>query len=92
MMIVFRLIFATFAVVSIGAMMSATTAGRIPLNIALRVGSFLIVSGVRKIAIASIMKKEGSIVPNAAHRLPLMPFSLSPITTAMFTASMPGIA
>ena len=51
---------------------------------------FLIISGVRKMAIARIIRKEGSMVPNDATTLPLVPRSLSPTAVAMFTARMPG--
>ena len=62
-----------------------------PLKIAVRVGLFLIASGVRKMAIIRMMIKEGRMVPNAAARLPFTPFNLSPITVLIFTARMPGI-
>ena len=88
---VLRLMPADLAVVITGAIISATTAGRMPLKIAVRVGLFLIASGVRKMAIIRMMIKEGRMVPNAAARLPFTPFNLSPITVLIFTARMPGI-
>ena len=88
---VFHPIFAARAVVITGAMISATTAGRMPINIRLITWLFFIVSGVRKIAINKIIKNEGRMVPRAAARLPRNPRSLSPTETEMFTAKMPGI-
>ena len=74
-----------FAELMTGATISATTTGRMPLNIAERVGLDVIVSGVRNIAIARIIRNDGSMVPAAAAMLPRMPRSLSPTTTATFT-------
>ncbi len=91
MKIVFKFIPADFAVVSTGATINATTAGLMPLNILLIISLFYMVSGVRNIAIAKIIKNEGKIVPKAAVMLPLEPFNRSPVTTDMLTASMPGI-
>ena len=68
----------------------ATTAGRIPLNTGDNMELFLIISGVRKIAMASIMKNEGRIVPNAAQIDPFTPLSLSPTATEILTARIPG--
>ena len=42
-------------------------------------------------AMARMMTNDGKMVPKAAARLPFTPLSLSPITTEMFTAKMPGI-
>ena len=87
---VFQRSLAALADVSTGAMMSATTAGRIPMNMAEITRLFFIISGVRKMAIAKIIRKEGRIVPNEATTLPAVPRSLSPTAVAMFTASIPG--
>ena len=78
------------AEVMTGVTISATTTGRMPLKIAVSVGLDVMVSGVRNIAIASIIINDGSMVPAAAAMLPSMPRSLSPTTTDMFTARMPG--
>ena len=72
--------------------MSATTAGRMPLKMRLSTSLFLMVSGVRKMAMARMMTNDGNIVPTAAAMLPFTPRSRSPITTEMFTARMPGMA
>ena len=48
-------------------------------------------SGVRKMAIARMIRKEGRIVPAAATMLPRGPRSLSPTEVAIFTAKIPGI-
>lgn len=87
---VFHPIFAARAEVMTGAIINATTAGRIPLNIELIVSLFLIKSGVRNIAIVNIIKNEGKIVPNAATMLPRFPRILSPTATDILTANMPG--
>ena len=62
--IVRQLIPAALADVKTGAIINETTAGRMPLKIAVIVGFDLIISGVRKIAIARIITNEGRIVPN----------------------------
>ena len=41
-----------------------------PMNMLDSVWLFFIVSGVRNIAIASIIRNDGNIVPNAAKMLP----------------------
>lgn len=87
---VFRFNPAARAVVITGAMISATTAGRIPIKIAVKVLLDLMVSGVRKMAMLRMMKNDGKIVPRAATKLPNPPLSLSPTTTAILTAKMPG--
>ena len=88
---VFQLILAARADEMTGAIIRATTAGRMPRKILLSVSLLLIMSGVRNIAIVSIIKNEGRIVPNAAHSAPLRPRILSPTATAIFTANIPGI-
>lgn len=55
-----------FAELMTGATISATTTGRMPLNIAERVGLDVIVSGVRNIAIARIIRNDGSMVPGCS--------------------------
>ena len=87
---VFHVILAARAEDSTGAIISATTQGRMPMNILDTTGLFFIMSGVRNTAMASIIRNDGRIVPNAATMLPLRPRSLSPIDTDMFTARMPG--
>lgn len=64
-------ILAERAVEKTGAIIRATTAGRIPLKMLVSVSFSLIVSGVRNMAIAKMIKKEGSIVPNAAAMQPV---------------------
>lgn len=73
-----------------GAMIRATTAGRIPMNIADMTLLFFIMSGVRKPAIASMIRNDGNIVPAAATIPPFMPRSLSPTAVAILTARIPG--
>ena len=90
--IVRQLIPAALADVKTGAIINATTAGRIPLKIAVIVGFDLIISGVRKIAIAKIITNEGRIVPNEAIILPFTPLRRSPTAAEMFTARIPGNA
>lgn len=87
---VFHLRFAAFAEVRTGAIIKATTAGRIPINIDDSIRLLFIVSGVRNIAISNIMRKEGSIVPKEAMIEPLFPRTLSPTAVAILTARMPG--
>ena len=87
---VFHPIFAALAEVSTGAMIRATTAGRIPIKIDEITRLFLIMSGVRNMAIAKIIRKEGKMVPRDAMMLPRVPRNLSPIAVAIFTARMPG--
>ena len=88
---VFQLSLAALAADSTGATIRATTAGRIPLNTGDNMELFLIISGVRKIAMASIMKNEGRIVPNAAQIDPFTPLSLSPTATEILTARIPAL-
>ena len=82
--------FAALADDSTGAMIRATTAGRMPMNMAEMTWLFLIVSGVRKMANARIIRNEGRIVPRAAKTEPRPPPILSPTAVAMLTARMPG--
>ena len=82
---------ADLAVVITGVMIRATTAGRMPLKILLNTSLFLMASGVRNMAIARIITNDGKIVPKAAHKLPLKPRNLSPMTVDILTAKMPGI-
>jgi len=84
-------IFADRALVITGAMIRATTAGRIPMNTLLNTGLFRIRSGVRNTAMVNMIRNEGIIVPSAAHRLPAPPRILSPTATEIFTARIPGI-
>ena len=70
---VFQEIPADLAEVSTGAIIKAVTAGRMPLKIADTVSLFFIRSGVRKIAIASIIRNGRMIVPVAAQILPRIP-------------------
>lgn len=85
-----QVILADLAEVITGAMIRATTAGRIPLNMAESVTLFFIKSGVKKIAIASIIRNDGIIVPSAATVDPRLERSLSPTATDMLTAKIPG--
>ena len=88
---VFKPMPAERAVVNTGAIINATTTGLMPLKMAERVGLFVISSGVRNIAMSRIMRKLGMMVPSDDMMLPLSPRSLSPTTTDMFTAKIPGI-
>lgn len=81
---------AALADVMTGAIIKATTAGRIPIKIDEITRLFLIMSGVKKIAIVRIIRKEGRIVPAAATIPPRVPRNLSPTAVAIFTASIPG--
>lgn len=72
----FHDIFADFAVVNTGDRISATTAGRIPLKMRVSVSLFLIVSGVRNIAMARIIRNDGRMVPRTAKIEPQILFSL----------------
>ena len=85
-----RLIFDAFAVVNTGARIRATTAGRMPINMRVRVSLFFIVSGVRNMAMKRMMRNDGRIGPNAAMMLPFSPVSLLPTDMATCTAMMPG--
>ena len=87
---VFHFRLADFADVITGAMIRATTAGRIPMKMEEITLLFLIMSGVRKIAMKRIMRKEGRMVPREAMTLPFHPFILSPTDVARFTANIPG--
>ena len=62
----FHDIFADFAVVNTGDRISATTAERIPVKMRVSVSLFLIVSGVRNIAMARIIRNDGTMVPRTA--------------------------
>lgn len=72
----FHEIFADLAVVKTGERIRATTAGRIPLNMLDSTWFCCIVSGVRKIAILRIIKKDGKIVPKVATIAPGIPLIL----------------
>lgn len=58
----------------IGDAISATTTGRMPLNMLMTVG--LSLKFVKAIAMANIIRKEGSIEPNVAVMLPFSPLIL----------------
>ena len=87
---VFQRSLAAFADVKTGARIKATTAGRIPMKMDEITRLFFIRSGVRKMAMKRIIRKEGRIVPTAAAILPFPPLILSPTAVAILTASMPG--
>ncbi len=72
---VFQRSLAAFADVKTGATIKATTAGRIPMKMDEITRLFFIRSGVRKMAMKRIIRKEGRIVPTAAAILP-SPFDL----------------
>ena len=69
----YRLILADFAMLKVGAAISATTAGRIPLNI--RSTTVLSLKLWKNSAMARMMRNEGSIVPSAVMMLPRNPRS-----------------
>ena len=68
--------------------MSATTAGRMPLNAAATHG--MSKNCVRHIAISSMTSKEGSTVPNVAIKAPGKPPTFLPTKIEIFTAKTPG--
>ena len=82
-------IFAALAVVRTGAIINATTAGRIPLNILSTVGLSYMVT--KNIAIANIIINDGNMVPSAANVAPVFLAILLQTKTDIFTASIPGI-
>lgn len=88
-MAVRHVIFAALADVITGATIKATTAGRIPLKMALTCGFSFIRSGVRNMAMHNIIRNDGIIVPRAAATLPRVPRRRSPTATEMFTAEYP---
>ena len=79
---------ADLAVLNTGAMIRATTAGRIPLKMRSITG--LSVMREKKMAMSSIRINDGATVPNVAAILPRVPFSLFPTRMDMFTAKIPG--
>ena len=70
----YRLILADLAMLNVGAAISATTAGRIPLKI-FSTASYSLNWWKNK-AMANIIKKEGRIAPNASAKAPGNFFSL----------------
>lgn len=84
----YRLILADRPIVKVGAAISATTAGRIPLNIRSTIGLSLKVW--KKRAMAKMIINEGSIVPSAVTILPRIPRNLYPTKIEIFTARIPG--
>ena len=80
---------ADLAILNVGAAISATTAGRIPLNIRSTIG--LSLKLWKNIAMARIMRNEGRIVPKVVTILPRIPRNLYPIKMEMLTARMPGV-
>lgn len=86
--ILYLLILADFPVVSTGAMINATTAGRIPLKMRSTIG--LSYDLAKNMAMSKIRMKEGNTVPNVAAILPRIPFSLFPVKIDILTAKIPG--
>ena len=66
-----NVMFALFAKLNVGTAINATTAGRMPLNMAAIQGTSI--NRWKHIAINRIIKKEGRAVPNAEQ---MAPFSL----------------
>lgn len=85
---VFHVSFAAFDILHSGATMSATTAGRIPLNIRSTTG--LSAKDVKQMAMVSMIRKDGSALPSAHVILPLTPFSLYPTNIDVLIAITPG--
>ena len=67
-------IFAALAILNVGAAISATTAGRIPLNMLSTV--LFSLKFWKNRAIPNIIRKEGKMVPKVHTILPHTPFSL----------------
>ena len=86
--IFFIFIFADLAVVSTGAIIKATTAGRIPLKIRSTIG--LSYDLEKNIAISSIRIKDGRTVPKVEIIQPLSPLTLFPTMIEILTAKIPG--
>ena len=83
-------ILADFASLISGAAMSATTAGRIPLKAASTAGiSF---QSWNTIAMARMIRNEGSTAPNTAPHTPRQPPTRQPMKIAELTAISPGAA
>ena len=74
---------ADLAILNVGAAISATTAGRIPLNIRSTIG--LSLKLWKNIAMARIMRNEGRIVPKVVTILPRIPRNLYPIKMEKIT-------
>ena len=84
----YRFIRADLAMLNVGAAISATTAGRMPLN--MRSTMVLSLKLWKNNAMARMMRNEGSMVPNAVIMLPRIPRSRYPIKMDILTARMPG--
>lgn len=69
-----RSIFADFAILNVGAAISATTAGRMPLK--MRSMTVLSLKLWKNKAMANMIRNEGNTVPSAVIMLPRMPFNL----------------
>lgn len=67
----YRFIRADLAMLNVGAAISATTAGRMPLN--MRSTMVLSLKLWKNNAMARMMRNEGSMVPNAVIMLPRIP-------------------
>ena len=77
-----------FAILNVGTAMSATTAGRMPINMAETQGMSM--KWRKHMAMASMMRNEGSAVPNAVQRAPAVLRILYPMKTLMLMANTPG--
>ena len=84
----YRFIRADLAMLNVGAAISATTAGRMPLN--MRSTMVLSLKLWKNNAMARMMRNEGSMVPNAVIMLPRIHRSRYPIKMDILTARMPG--
>lgn len=77
-----------FAIEIIGAAISDTTTGRIPLKMRKTIGLSWKLLNI--MAIANIIKNEGNTDPMVAAMLPFTPRILYPVKIDTFTANMPG--
>ena len=76
-----RLIFALFANLKVGAAISATTAGRMPRNMAAIHGTSI--NWWKNIAMSKIMRNEGNTAPKHVHNAPRVLRSLYPMKMLM---------
>ena len=78
------------AILTSGAAIKATTAGRIPLKTASTAGSSF--HSRKTIAIARMIRNDGNTAPNTAPQTPFQPPMRQPMKIAELTAIRPGAA
>lgn len=83
-----HVMWAFFARLNVGTAMRATTAGRMPRNIAAT--HFTSITRWKNIAMSSNSRKEGRAVPSALQAAPLLPRNLYPIKVEILMANTPG--